>query len=99
MQLNINENSLEKKTKIVRPDETTYIKCSNCEKRLVCIAPHKLSDKVFYKLVVECPFCKDKSFEYDIKGTMGIRPCDGVALVDIERDDEKMTNFYRTTRV
>lgn len=94
--LKINECGIEHKTNIIRPNETTYIKCSNCSKNLICIAPHKLADKTFYKMVVECPFCGDKSFEYDVKGTVGVRPCEGVGLVDIKRDDKKMTNLYKT---
>jgi hypothetical protein len=87
------------KTKIVRPDETDIIKCSNCNKELVQIHVTKLSSEAFYKMVVECPFCKDKSWEYDIKGRVGVRPCAGVALINIDKNDQKMINYYRTEKL
>ncbi len=95
----VHPNSIKNKMKSVQPEDTNFIKCSNCEKKLAQIFEQSLSDKVFYKLVVECPFCKDKSFSRDIKGKVGIHPCAGVGFINIETNDITMTNLYKTCKV
>jgi RNase P subunit RPR2 len=97
MEVNINSNALENKSRIVRPNEVQTVKCSNCFKDLMTINVRKVSDDAFYNLVVGCPFCGDKSFALEIKGTLNAHPCNGVGMVDIFTTED--TTFYKTKKI
>ena len=96
MEVKINEGNLNK-GKIIRPNETSDIRCSNCDKKLAIINVNKISQTSLYELQVECPFCKDKSWKIDIDGKLAIRPADGVVFIDILTDD--LSVLYKTEKV
>ena len=98
MELTIVPNNIQTKSQIIRPDETSFIRCSNCNKDLVQIVNKKISGEIFYKMVVKCPFCGDKSWEVEIKGKVGVHPCAGVTLTDIKEDLNKVLYLTEKTK-
>lgn len=67
---------------VINIDECQNIKCSNCEKKLLILPSYLDSEEVLYKLVVDCPFCGDKSFELDIRGPLKYYPAENVKIKD-----------------
>lgn len=62
-----------------------HITCSNCNKRLLDIIKNEANLSLRKTLLqVECPFCKDMSFEQEIQGEFWMGDCDGVEQVDID---------------
>lgn len=91
------ENNL-KPSAVVRPSDVETIKCSNCEKALAHINIMKLSKDSFYKVVIRCPFCGDKSFAKEINGKLNIHTANGVVLTNVERDESTLTTIYKTEK-
>ncbi len=62
-----------------------HIQCSNCNKRLMDIIKNEANLSLRKTLLrVECPFCKDSSFEQEIIGEFWMGDVDGVEQVDID---------------
>ena len=94
MEVKINHDKITP-SRIVRPNETTTVKCSSCDKDLAIINVNKVSSENFYKIQIECPFCHDASWEIDINCKLAIRPAEGVAITNLDgRDNTKIV--YRT---
>jgi hypothetical protein len=98
MELNINVKEKVLQDNVIRPNETEFIKCSNCNKDLLQIVNKKISGETFYKMVVQCPFCGDKSWETEVKGKVGIHPCAGVALTYINEKGILVTYLTEKTK-
>jgi hypothetical protein len=62
------ETGLNNKCEIIKKTETDSIKCSNCKKELLIVHQSKIFETPLYSIVVQCPFCNDKSYNYEIKG-------------------------------
>jgi C4-type Zn-finger protein len=62
-----------------------HITCSNCNKRLMDIIKNDAIVSARKTLLrVECPFCKDTSFQQEVNGEFWMGEVEGVAQADIE---------------
>ena len=96
--LTISENSLGD-SKVIKVNETQTIKCSNCEADLFRVAVKDAIGVDFYKVVVECPFCNDKSFQYKVEGLFRWIPLDKVVVTNMLTDDQLNVVTFQTQRV
>lgn len=87
MQVEIREN-VDSKSRVVKRGEVEYLKCSNCNKNLLGVYCSGGAD-TYFLICVDCPFCLDKSFDYEVKGMFHYVPVDNVQLLDIKTDDAK----------
>ena len=81
---------------VINIRETDQIKCSNCNKQLLIIHGHKAGADLLYKLSVRCPFCGDKSFDFDVCGPMKYVPANGVVITSFAEKDNKCV--FTTTK-
>jgi hypothetical protein len=80
----------EQTVEIVTLDQTTNIKCSNCNKSLMIFyASGEKSEQPLFDLIVDCPFCKDRSFSHRIYNIMKYKMADGVAPGNTETIERK----------
>lgn len=98
--MQINENAIKEKSKVIQRDELSTIKCSNCNKPLLNYVIDKLFKENLYSIVVDCPFCKDKSFALEINGAFKYIPLldNTVRILDVETDEKTKTVRVRTTK-
>ena len=73
----------ETKLTIVKNKNTEDIPCSNCGKVLMKVFEQDKDSSTLYKVVVNCPFCGDKSFEKEVHGIFRALPGEGVLLSDV----------------
>ncbi len=76
------------KCEIVPPGEVENIKCSGCNKTLLIVRHKRIFQDRMYSLVVECPFCMDKSFEYEVHGELAMIYPEGVKPLK-QQENEK----------
>lgn len=76
---------------VTKAENTKFIKCSNCSKQLMRISNQKIGPDLLFNLVVNCPFCKDKSFIEPIYGPLNYIPADKVKIKDTKTDGNKIT--------
>lgn len=70
-----------KQTPLIDSKKTTIV-CSACGKDLVVIWITRPTIQIHSKIVVECPFCEDKSFVHEFDGQFLLGYVDDVVIVD-----------------
>ena len=58
------------------------IRCSACNLPLVSIIITQPDAPVHYKVVAECPACKDKSFVTEIDGMIAMAPAENITITN-----------------
>lgn len=93
------EIRLDNKCPIINVANTEVIRCSNpsCKKLLLRIKHTPISDSVLYKLIVECPYCHDKSYEFAVKGEFNYIVKDGLQIIKVEENKDVV--IFRTREV
>lgn len=75
---------------LVKIDDCDKIKCSNCEKELMILPGHKHANtEVLFEVTVDCPFCNDKSFEFNVYGPLRTVPAKGVVITNTRMNGKK----------
>jgi len=65
--------------------ELTVIKCSACGQKLIEL--FVVGDGPTSQLIVECPFCGDRSFKVSVRGAFKFAACDNVEITNIQYGD------------
>lgn len=88
------------KCKVIKKKETKEIKCCNnsCKKTLAFLVDSKPTEEVLYHLVIKCPFCGGKSYDFDVYGTLSWIMSDGVKFSNIKEDEKNCIVTWETTR-
>jgi len=64
----------------------TIVKCSMCKKKLCDAWVIQPSFKMKSKIVADCDYCGDKSYEVEVEGKFQLGVTDDSALVDIKHE-------------
>ena len=56
------------------------IACSNCRKSLGAVVEKNLDPSIKTRLIINCPFCGDKSFMKEIVGKFSFGAIDGLIM-------------------
>jgi hypothetical protein len=88
------------KCKVIHKKETKEIKCCNnsCKKTLAFLADSETTGEVLYHLVIKCPFCGGRSYDFDVHGTLAWVMPDDVKFSNIKEDDKNHRVIWETTR-
>lgn len=86
------------KSEVIKISQTESICCSNCNKKLLIVYVKDFGEEL-YKLAVDCPFCGDKSFYYEVKGWFRYVPADGVTLINMDMDDKNNKVIFKTKAI
>lgn len=80
---------------IVVPDQTEFIKCSACNKKLMRVVKQDKSGDEQFKLVVECCWCGDKSFPLSVYRSLNYIPEPNLLMTNLKEDvKNKITTIY-----
>lgn len=74
---------------VINVKNTDQIKCSNCNKNLLFVHSHEKGESLLYKLCVMCPFCNDKSFDFNVYGPMKYVPAQNVQITKFDSKNDK----------
>lgn len=86
-------------SKVIKLTETDLIKCSNCGKALMNVINEKYSSDILYSVIIDCPFCGDSSFQYEVNGLFRTHPCQGVVPINIETNEKTNVITFKTQRI
>lgn len=88
------------KCRVITKKETEEIKCCNnsCKKTLAFLSESKTADEVLYRLVIKCPFCNGKSYDFDVHGNLSWVMPNNVKLTNVKEDEKNNRVIWETTR-
>lgn len=91
---------------VINIKDTDSINCSNCNHSLMMVYCREMPEKqkavleknnaVLSRVQVGCPFCGDKSYDYEITGQFRYHPARDVKITGFEQKDDKV--FFKTSR-
>ena len=84
---------IESTLSIVKPEDTQFVKCSNCNKPLLRLLADKTGAEVLFTVVVDCVYCSDRSWATPIYGTLRYIPADGVQLKNVVNEANNVVHF------
>lgn len=75
---------------VINIKDCDIIKCSNCSKRLMIVPRHEHSEKLLYLLQVDCPYCGDHSYDYEVKGPLKYYFPDNIKFKNFQEGDGRV---------